>query len=389
MADFEVIIVGARVAGASLAIRLGQMGRSVLVLEKASFPSDTLSTHQLSHQHYLEALGVKEKVKELGLREITRMRTYIGRSFTDGEREGTTVIPGRASFDALLMEKATSYECVSFQEEAQVRRLVYEGDAVTGVETVDKKGKLSVYTAGLVVGADGRHSTVAKEANARMYDYEPAERPVFYGYYKGMTPLPEPTVEIFLDEGRIGFVFPMQEGLDCLGLEIHSHEFKSFAKNPQESFEKVFRQMYGMEARMEGAVLEGKVVGTPGVPNFFRQPYGKGWALIGDAAHAKDPSTGLGMNDAIWQALLLAEVIQKTTHGASFEEEMEAYHKERDEVLKPSYDFTLDYIRSLRSWTEDELEAFRKWASNPLLVKKQVPVFADMFRERKEQETDG
>ncbi|SDJ32680.1 NAD(P)/FAD-dependent oxidoreductase [Salimicrobium halophilum] len=379
MAQFDVIIVGARVAGASLAIRLGQMGKHVLVLDKASFPSDTLSTHQLSHIQYLDVLGVRESVEQLGLREINRMRTYIGRNFTDGERGTSTVIPGRAVFDSLLMEKAVSYETVTFRQGAQVRRLLYEGKTVTGVETVDKKGNLTDYQAGLVVGADGRNSTVAREAGARMYDYEPAERPVFYGYYEGMTALPDPTVEIFLDEGRIGFVFPMQEGVDCLGLEIHSSEFKKFAKNPQEEFEEVFRRLYGMDERLKGATLIGKVVGTPGVPNFFREPYGDGWALIGDAAHSKDPSTGLGMNDAIWQSLLLAEVIQRIEEGASFDEEMEGFHKERDEALKPSYDMTLDYIRTLRGWRDEELEAFRKWASNPLLVKNQVPVLTEMF----------
>ncbi|SDX83100.1 FAD-dependent oxidoreductase [Salimicrobium album] len=380
MSDYEVIIVGARVAGASLAIRLGQLGIRTLVIEKASFPSDTLSTHLLSHQHYLDVLGVKEKVAGLGLREIRRMRTYIGKSFTEAERDGATVIPGRASFDSLLMEEATAFETVEFREEMQVRRLLWMDGAVTGVEIVDRKGKKTELTAGLVVGADGRNSTVAAEAGAAMYDYTPAQRPVFYGYYEGISPLPDPAVEIFLEEGRIGFVFPMQEGMDCLGLEIHPEEFKSFARDPQNEFEKVFKRMYGMEARMEESVLHGKVIGTPGVPNFFREPYGRGWALIGDAAHAKDPSTGLGMNDAIWQALLLAEVIQKTADGASFGEEMEKYRKERDEVLKPSYDFTLGYISTLRSWTEEELEAFRKWASNPVMVKNQVPAFMEMFK---------
>ncbi|WP_347862112.1 NAD(P)/FAD-dependent oxidoreductase [Salimicrobium sp. PL1-032A] len=381
MTRYDVIIVGARVAGASLAIRLGQMGKQVLVLDKVAFPSDTLSTHQLSHLEHLDALNVRDRVEELGLREIRRMRTYIGRSFTDGEREAATVIPGRAAFDSLLMDEALTYDSVTFHQNRQVRNLIYEEETVVGVETVDKKGNIQAYRADLVVGADGRNSTIARETEARMYDHQPAERPVFYGYYEGVTPLPDPTVEIFLEEGRIGFVFPMQEGMDCLGLEIHSSEFRTFAKNPQQEFENVFARMYGMEDRMKGAVLRGKVVGTPGVPNFFREPYGKGWALIGDAAHSKDPSTGLGMNDAIWQALLLAEVIRNIEEGASFEEEMEEFHKRRDEALKPSYDMTLDYIQTLRTWTDEELEAFRKWASNPLLVKSHVPVLTDMFRQ--------
>ena len=46
--ECDVLIVGARVAGSSLAIRLAQQGRRVVVVDRDAFPSDTISTHFLA-----------------------------------------------------------------------------------------------------------------------------------------------------------------------------------------------------------------------------------------------------------------------------------------------------------------------------------------------------
>ena len=379
--EFDIIIVGARAAGASLAILLGRMGKRVVVIDKARFPSDTLSTHHMSHLHYLRELGVLQEVEKTGLRKITRMRTYIGESFVEGPRASYTLIPRRKHLDQILLEKALTYETVVLKEETFVSDLLWEEGQVTGVYTVNKQGESEQITADLVVGADGRNSAIANWVKAEEYHTERPLRPVFYGYYKGVQPLLEPATEIFLNEGRVGFLFPMEEGMDCLGLEIHPEEFKTFAEHPQQAFERTYRNLYQMDIRLKQAVLEGKMVFTPGVPNFFRQSFGSGWVLLGDAAHSKDPSTGLGINDAFMQSFMLADAIQRHDQGENWQELMNQFNENRDEQLMPGYQLTLDYVHSLRKWTTREKTIFQSIAANPMVWNKIVPLLPDYLKQ--------
>ncbi|MBM7551915.1 NAD(P)/FAD-dependent oxidoreductase [Thalassobacillus pellis] len=381
---YDVLVVGARAAGASLAILLGRLGKKVLLVDKASFPSDTLSTHHLSHLQYLEKLGVLEEVQKGGLRKVTRMRTYIGASLFEGPRKQYTLIPKRDYLDHILIKKALEYEGVELMERARAEELLWDSDRVFGVRIRTRENDVQHLYADLIVGADGMHSQVSRWVEAEKYYSLPALRPVFYGYYQGITPLEETATEIFLQDGRIGFLFPMEEGRDCLGLEILPEEFKEFARNPQEQFEKYYKQFYRMDIRMQHATLQGRIVGTKGVDNFFRKPYGKGWALIGDAGHSKDPSTGLGMNDAFLQSFLLAEALELQDEGQEWEKVMAEFHQKRDEQLLPGYHMTLDYIRSIRPWTESESAYTDAMTANPVVWNKLVPHLPELLHHQSE-----
>ncbi|WP_173918445.1 NAD(P)/FAD-dependent oxidoreductase [Halobacillus sp. Marseille-Q1614] len=376
----DVIIIGARVAGASLAILLGKMGKKVTLVDKAHFPSDTLSTHHLSHLEYLKKLEVLKEVEATGLRKITRMRTYIKDSFIEGPRSSYTLIPKRAHLDQVLIKKALSFPSVELLEGTQAVHLLKSDGRVNGIVIVDSHGNKQYLKAPLVVGADGKNSKIAHLAGAKKYGDHSPIRPVFYGYYKNITPLLEPTTEIFLNDGRIGFLFPMEQGRDCLGLEVWPEEFQQLAKN-QGKFEEIYRTYYGMEKRMKEASLQGEIIGTPGVPNFFRQAAGKGWALIGDAGHSKDPSTGLGMNDAFMQAFLLAEAIKSNDNGLPWEDAAKIFQEKRDQGLAPSYRLTLDYIQSRRSWTANEEALFQAMAANPTVWNKIVPSLPGLLKD--------
>ncbi|WP_226581656.1 NAD(P)/FAD-dependent oxidoreductase [Halobacillus litoralis] len=369
---YDVIIVGARVAGSSLANWLGRMGKRVLLLDKAGFPSDTLSTHFMSHTKFLEELGVLSQLEDTGLRKIQRMRTYIGESFIEGPRASYTIIPKRDQLDYALLEEARKYPSVTFKSQTTARELLWEGNQVIGLRIEEKGRSYHVYS-DLVVGADGKNSNIAHWVQAETYNQTNPLRPVLYGYYKGVRPLQTPTTEIFLHDGRIGFVFPMEEGRDCLGIEIHPDEFKEMMKSPKENFELMFHQFYGMKERMEQAHLESKIIGTPGMPNFFRKAFGNGWALVGDAGHSKDPSTGLGINDAFMQSYLLADAIKEIDEGMTWSEAMQEFEDKRDQQLLPGFQLTLDYIHSLKKWTVNEVALFQSIAANPMVWNKLVP----------------
>ncbi|MFD1019951.1 NAD(P)/FAD-dependent oxidoreductase [Thalassobacillus hwangdonensis] len=378
--SYDVIIIGARAAGASLGILLGRQGKRVLMIDKATFPSDTLSTHHMSHVRYLDKLGVLEDVEARGYRKITRMRTYVGNSFIEGPRTDYTIIPKRDYLDHVLIKHATGYDNVHLLEGTIVQGLKWENDRVTGVKT-NAPGFEEV-SGELIVGADGMRSKVATWVNAETYLSEKAVRPVFYGYYQGIDPLEETATEIFLQNGRIGFLFPMEPGRYCLGLEIHQDEFKRFAADPEREFESHYQQLYRMDKRLRNSELEGRIVGSPGVENFIRKPYGKGWALIGDAAHSKDPSTGLGINDAFMQAFLLSDAIEARDEGTKWSDAMEVFHQKRDEAILPAYELTVDYIRGLRAWTEEEHAYFDAMAANPIVWSKLVSHLPQVLREK-------
>jgi 2-polyprenyl-6-methoxyphenol hydroxylase-like FAD-dependent oxidoreductase len=93
--------------------------------------------------------------------------------------------------------------------------------------------------------------------------------------------------------------------------------------------------------RLQGAKREEKWVGTAGVPNYFRQPFGPGWALVGDAGYDKDPITAQGISDAFIDADALTTALDDGWSGRRrIEEALADYQGARDQRAKPMYDFT-------------------------------------------------
>jgi flavin-dependent dehydrogenase len=196
-----------------------------------------------------------------------------------------------------------------------------------------------------VVGADGRSSKVAEWVGAEKYDDVPALRPAYYGYFGGIEPQLEPTVEIMFGGDQIGFLFPMREGEDCIAIEMQPEDFDEFRSDHAAAFDARLRRLPGMERRMKNAHLEGKLIGVKGVENYFRKPYGPGWALTGDAGYLKDPSTGSGIGDALEVSFMLAKALGEWCDGAEWDATMSGFQSKRDAVMKPMYDATLAFTR--------------------------------------------
>ena len=101
----------------------------------------------------------------------------------------------------------------------------------------------------------------------------------------------------------------------------------------------------GLAERVRGGRHVERFIGTADIPNFFRKPYGPGWALTGDAGYLKDPSTGLGITDAFEQSFMLAEALGAWFDGADWEQTMSGFQQKRDQMMKPQYDLTLEFTR--------------------------------------------
>ncbi len=343
--EYDVLIVGARVAGASLAIRLAQQGRKVLVVDRDSFPSDTLSTHALAFPavESLRRLGVLERVEAAGFRRILRHRTWVDDICIDvpaGPPGTYSIAPRRIVLDQILIDRAV--ECgATVLDRTRAESLLVESGSVVGAVVQAIGGDRRQIRSRVVVGADGKQSQVAKWVAAEKYDERPIGRPVYFGYFHGVTPLPEPAIEMYFGSDRIGFCFPMRADEHCLILEAQLEDFEEIRHAPLTWFQETFSTLPAMAGRIREAVMEGKLLGIRGVENFFRKPYGPGWALTGDAAYVKDPCTGFGIGDALLQAFMLAKALGAALDGDSWEPTMATYQEKRDAGMRSLYELTV------------------------------------------------
>ena len=194
--ELDVIIVGARVAGSAAAIMLARSGLRVLLLDKATFPSDTISTHIVlsGGAQVLSRIGAMERLERAGGFRFSRMRT-LGPSFyfradlraTGNDRRGLCL--GREKMDAVMLELAGSFDRVTIQQGFRLTDLVLEDDVVVGVRGEVRTG-VSEFHAPLVIGADGMRSSVAKIAEQKIGAFRrsevPCARAYYYAYFEGV-----------------------------------------------------------------------------------------------------------------------------------------------------------------------------------------------------------
>ena len=342
--EYDALVVGARVAGATVAARLADQGRKVLLVDRDEFPSDTISTHALGFNavESLRRLGVLDRIEAAGFRRIFRHRAWVEDICIEAPAgpPGTySLAPRRIVLDQILLERAV--ECGAEWQRARVDSLVVESGVVVGAVVQRIGGEKFEVRARVVVGADGKQSQVAQWAGAEKYDERPVGRPIYYGYFHGFMPLVQPTIEFFFGSDRIGFCFPMRPDEHCLILEAQPEDFPRIRQDPASWFRNVFSTLPGMTERFQHVRLEGRMLGTRGIENFFRKPYGPGWALTGDAAYVKDPCTGYGIGDALLQSFLVAKALGAWLDGANWEATMEAYTQRRDAALRPLYEQTV------------------------------------------------
>jgi flavin-dependent dehydrogenase len=144
----------------------------------------------------------------------------------------------------------------------------------------------------------------------------------------------------------------------CLIIEAQQEDFSLIRQDPARWFRDEFSKLPRMAERLEHARLEDRMLGTRGVENFFRKPYGPGWALTGDAAYVKDPCTGYGVGDALLQSFLLAKALGAWLDGAEWEGTMAAYQQRRDTALRPLYEQTVA-AAAARDHSSQQLDALR------------------------------
>jgi flavin-dependent dehydrogenase len=340
---YDVIIVGARVAGSATALLLARRGLKVLVLDRAAFPSDTLSTHQVQVPGVarLARWGVLDQILAAGTPATRTVRfdqgeVVITGRFPDYDGVDFLCSPRRTLLDKALVDAARAAGA-EVRENCTVGELLQDNGTVTGVRSREKGAPVVTEQARLVIGADGKHSLVAEAVQARAYRTKPPQSLAFYTYWEGV---PVSGGAMYGRPGCALGAWPTNDGLLMTYLAWPIAQFSEFRRDVEGNFLHTL-DMVGLGDRIRAGRRVERFRGTPDLPSYFRQPYGPGWALVGDAGLLLDPITGQGIGHAFRDAELLADAVADGLAGIRpLDKALGQYHQARDKAARPMYDFT-------------------------------------------------
>jgi flavin-dependent dehydrogenase len=366
---YDVIIVGARVAGATTALLLAERGYSILLLDKDRFPSPVLSTHVFftDSLDVFERLGILDEILEINAPRLKRMKfPYVEGDFPVINGRDFALCIRRETLDEIPLRACERHPNIEVHTETRVTGLTWDDDRVCGVRYQARgSDEESTAEAKIVVGADSRHSLVAREAGAEAYDEVPPLFAWYYGYFRDV-PLDDPpsvfaartSLPEIEAEYAAAFVFPCDDNLTLVGFGVQRDCFDAFREDHRGNYFKGLETLPEVMERLGDAELEGSIVGTGDLPNFLRTPAGPGWALVGDAGCHKDPHTIQGMGDAVRSAVILGEELDALLGEEKSEADFARdYHARRDADLKPMYDFTTNKLQA--EVDEDVWEQFQ------------------------------
>lgn len=340
---YDAIIVGARCAGSSTAMRLARKGYRVLVVDRAMFPSDTVSTHVVQPLAVaaLARWGLIDRLTATGCPPIHTYTFDFG-PFTISGAPGTkdtpvAYCPRRTVLDKLLVDAAAEAGA-EIREGFAVEEVLIEDGRVVGIKGRSKGAATVTERAQVIVGADGRYSLMAEAVRPEQYNEKPPLLAAYYTYWSGL-PM-EGRFETYIRPHRGFAAAPTHNGLTLTVGGWPYSEFETNKKDVEGNFLKSFDLAPEFADRVRGAKREAPFAGAA-VSNFFRKPYGPGWALVGDAGYNRDPITAQGITDAFRDAERCAIALDQAFTGArSFDEAMSEYQRDRDEHVLPMYEFT-------------------------------------------------
>jgi 2-polyprenyl-6-methoxyphenol hydroxylase-like FAD-dependent oxidoreductase len=347
---YDAIIVGARCAGSPTALLLARKGYRVLLVDKARFPSDTVSTH-IVWPHGAEILdrwGLLDSVAATNCPPIALNMTFdVGPFALTGAVTGANggrggLCPRRTVLDKLLVDAAAAAGA-EVREEFAIDELVWADDRVAGVRGRSRTGGRVDERARIVIGADGAHSVVASAVRPAEYDALPPLTTFYYSYYSGFA---ADDIEQYVRDHSAAGCFPTNDGLTLIVVVWPASRFNEVRGDIEGHVRKVHQSTPSVADRLRRATREDKWFGTAGVANYFRTPYGPGWALVGDAGYQKDPLTAQGISDAFIDAGQLSEALDAGFSGRRpLDESLAGYHDSRDARAKPMYFFTCELAR--------------------------------------------
>ena len=341
--SYDAIIVGARCAGSPTAMLLARRGYRVLVVDRATFPSDTISTHivQPLGAAILARWGLLDRLVATGCPPIRTYRFDFG-PVTIAGRPGTddfpvSYCPRRTVLDKLLVDAAAEAGA-EIREGFPVDELLFDAGRVVGIRGRSRNGGAVSERARIVVGADGWHSVVSEAVGPERYHERPPLLATYYSYWSGL-----PTngrLELYVRGQRAFGAVPTHDGLTLIVGGWPHAEFAANKHDVEGNFLRMLQLVPAFADRVHDARREARFAGA-NIPNYFCKPYGEGWTLVGDAGYIKDSITAQGITDAFYDAeRCVAALDQWFRGGRPFDEAMADYQRARDEHALPIYEFT-------------------------------------------------
>ena len=339
--DFDVVIVGARCAGAATALLLARQGLRVLAIDRGHYGSDTVSTHALMRAGVLQLSrwGVLEAVKAAGTPVIHTTSFHYGdevvavRIKPQPDMDGLYA-PRRTVIDRVLVD-AAQQAGAEIMFETQLVDLVRADDGrISGVRVKDRHDRERQVSCELVIGADGVHSTVARLVGSEPYRTGRHATGVVFSYWSG----PQfDGYHWYYNPGVSAGAIPTNDGQTCIFASVPQSRFRETMK---QGTDLVYRQVLRECSPELAAVVEQsqqveKYRGFSGETGFFRQSFGPGWALVGDAGYFKDPLTAHGITDALIDAELLAQAVAAGTEAG-----FAGYQRARDDLAVGHFEVT-------------------------------------------------
>lgn len=359
---YDVIVVGARAAGAATAMLLARRGFKVLALDRGRYATDTLSTNALMRAGVLQLhrWGLLEKLREAGTPPVRAAEFHYGDDtlrvpIKPAHGVDALFAPRRAVLDGILVDAAQAAG-VEVQFGVSVDELQRDGSGrVVGIVGRDQRGQPITPRAAFTVGADGVNSRVVREVEAEMTRKGDDTGAVVFGYFT-KTGVDDTYIWSYNEGVSAGFI-PTNDDAVCVFTGSHQRRFK---QEIQRDIAAGFYAVLGEAApefadRIQKENQAEHFRGFPGIIGYYRRPWGDGWALVGDAGYFKDPITAHGISDALRDAELLARALTTALDSPAKEEEALAeYEQIRDEVSHDLFDVT-ERIAAY-AWTLDDLK---------------------------------
>ena len=349
--SYDAIVVGARCAGSPTAMLLARKGYRVLLVDKAGFPSDTMSTHVV-HPPGVAALarwGLLDRVVATGCPPLDRYSFDFGPVTIAGsprpiEGIAHAYCPRRTVLDQILIEAAVEAG-VELRVGFAVDELLADDGTITGILGHSKGDRGIAEHAHVVIGADGRHSLVAKTVHPRQYNERRSQLAMYYAYWSDLPTDGFDTV-IRAEQRRGWAAAETHDGLTVLPFGWPVEEFHANRSDIEGNFLATVEHEPEFAERVHAATRQSRFVGSAELPGYLRVPYGPGWALVGDAGYHKNPITAMGINDAFRDAELLADALDGVfADGRDYTVAMSEYQDKRDSEVLPVYEFTDEFAQ--------------------------------------------
>jgi 2-polyprenyl-6-methoxyphenol hydroxylase-like FAD-dependent oxidoreductase len=354
--NYDVAVVGARAAGAATACLLARSGLRVVLVDRARYGADTLSTHALMRGGVLQLSrwGLLDEVIAAGTPPVRRTtfryaNTVVPIPIKSSHGVDALYAPRRTVLDPIFVDAAVAAG-VDVRFGIAVTDVECAGHgAVTGIVGRTRDGQPFRARARIVVGADGIRSTIAERVGAPVERIGTSAAAVTYGYWSGLAT--DGYEWNFRPDAASG-VIPTNDGQVCVFASASPRRIGRGGLEPLVRI--VAESSPDLAARLAAATPPSALRTFTGQPGHVRRSWGRGWALVGDAGYFKDPLSAHGLTDALRDAELLARgIIAVVVDGAAEDDALAGYQATRDALSAALFD-VMDVIAGHR-WTDDEI----------------------------------